>query len=122
VSKLSEATIAVWVNKYIHAWGTGAKEDIEVLFTEDAEYHEWPYETDWVGRATIVKGWQSRQQWQEGGWDFDWSILTVTGDTAAIKGTGVYKELGTFENLWVIRLTDDGKCSMFQMWNNEAGK
>ncbi|MGW7758979.1 hypothetical protein ACWGK6_47205 [Streptomyces violaceusniger] len=72
-----------------------------------------------MGREAIVAGWLSRQDWQEGGWTFESEILMITGDTAAINGIGVYKELGTFENLWVVTLTSDGKCSMFRMWNNE---
>jgi hypothetical protein len=42
----------------------------------------------------------------------------VTGDTAAIKGTGRYTELGTFDNLWTVTFADDGRCRMFRMWNN----
>ncbi|GAA1703398.1 nuclear transport factor 2 family protein [Fodinicola feengrottensis] len=115
----TRAQVETWVKKYIEAWETAAPEDIEALFAEGAEYHEWPYETSWVGRAEIVEGWLSRQQWQEGGWSFDWKILMITGDTAAVRGTGVYKKLGTFENLWTVTFDDDGRCVMFRMWNNQ---
>jgi hypothetical protein len=112
--------VATWLEAYVHAWATAAADDIEALFTPDAEYHELPYETSWVGRDRIVEGWLSRQDWQEGGWTFDWKILMVTGDTAAVQGTGVYKKLGTFDNLWVVTLDSYGRCSMFRMWNNEV--
>jgi hypothetical protein len=108
-----------WVESYVHAWRTGAQNDIKALFAPKAEYHEWPYQTDWIGRDEIVAGWLSRQDWQQGGWDFDWSILTITGDTAAIGGTGVYKELGTFINLWTVTFDRSGRCLIFRMWNNE---
>jgi hypothetical protein len=42
----------------------------------------------------------------------------LSGDTAAIQGTGVYAELGTFDNLWTVTLDDD--ASMFRVWNNEV--
>ncbi|MEV6416339.1 hypothetical protein [Kribbella sp. NPDC051718] len=74
---------------------------------------------DWIGREAIVEGWLSRQDWQAGGWEFEWSILAITGDTAAVGGTGVYRELGTFSNLWTVTLDQRGKCVMFRMWNNE---
>jgi hypothetical protein len=111
--------VEAWVNSYVRAWRTAAPKDIEALFSKDAEYHESPYETAWVGRDEIVAGWLGRQPWQEGGWTFDWNILMITGDTAAIRGTGVYQKLGTFENLWVVSLRPDGKCTTFRMWNNE---
>jgi len=71
------------------------------------------------GRAEIVEGWLGRQPWQEGGWTFDWDILMITGDTAAVRGTGIYDKLGTFENLWVLTLDKSGRCTVFRMWNNE---
>jgi SnoaL-like domain len=116
----TQQRVEAWVEAYILAWATNALKDIKVLFTADAEYHEWPYETDWVGRDAIVRGWLDREQWQQGGWRFDWSILMVNGDTAAIGGTGVYKELGTFTNLWTVTLDQRGKCTMFRMWNNQT--
>jgi SnoaL-like domain len=119
MTRLATQDVEQWIKKYEHAWRTGASADIEALFTESAEYHEWPYETAWIGRQEIVNGWLSREKWQAGGWTFDWSILTINGDTAAVEGTGVYTELGSFANLWVLTFADDGRCAVFRMWNNE---
>lgn len=118
-SVVTERQVKEWVEGYVHAWRTGAVKDIKALFAPKAEYHESPYRTDWIGRDEIVEGWLSRQDWQQGGWDFDWSILMITGDTAAIGGTGVYKELGTFTNLWTVTFNESGRCTLFRMWNNE---
>jgi len=117
---VTSATMTAWVDRYLVAWTSAAPKDIKALFAAAGEYHEHPYETAWIGREAIVEGWLSRQAWQEGGWTFDWEILMITGDTAAIRGTGVYKELGTFENLWVVTLDRAGKCTMFRMWNNQV--
>ncbi|MFF1687871.1 nuclear transport factor 2 family protein [Streptomyces sp. NPDC058254] len=116
---VTEDQVRAWVEGHLRAWTSNSKRDIAALFTPQAEYHEWPYETDWIGRDAIIEGWQGRAQWQEGVWDFDWSLLTLNGDTAAIEGTGRYKELGTFANLWTVTLDKNGRCIMFRMWNNE---
>jgi hypothetical protein len=112
--------VRAWVEGYVKAWKTGDPGDIEAIFAEDAESYESPYETAWVGRAAIIEGWRARMGWQEGGWEFDWELLVINGDTFAVKGTGVYAELGTFENLWVVTLDGAGKCVVFRMWNNET--
>lgn len=112
--------VRAWVDRYVHAWTTADATDIRALFAKDAEYHELPYETSWIGREEIVAGWLGRQAWQEGGWTFRSSVLMLTGNTAAVQGTGVYKELGTFENLWVVTLDARGRCTEFRMWNNEV--
>jgi hypothetical protein len=44
----------------------------------------------------------------------------ITGDAAAIQGTGVYRELGTFDNLLVVTFDAGDACTMFRMWNNQA--
>ena len=117
---VTEQQVRDWVAGYVTAWTSGDPKDIEALFAEDAESYEWPYETAWVGRAAIVEGWQVRAPWQEGGWTFDWTPLVINGDTFAIKGTGVYTELGTFDNLWVVTLDGKGRATTFRMWNNEV--
>ncbi|MFF0034455.1 nuclear transport factor 2 family protein [Streptomyces avermitilis] len=117
---VTEQQVSAWVNGYEQAWHSNTRKDVAALFTPQAEYHEWPYETDWIGRAAIIEGWRSRAPWQEGGWDFTWTLLTINGDTAAIQGTGRYKKLGAFANLWTVTFEDNGKCSMFRMWNNQV--
>jgi len=114
------AQVEAFIAGYVRAWTTADAADIAALFAADAEYHEHPYETHWIGRDAIVEGWLSRQDWQEGGWSFESSILMITGDTAAVRGTGTYTKLGTFENLWTVTFDDDGLCTVFRMWNNEA--
>ncbi|MFD8496411.1 nuclear transport factor 2 family protein [Amycolatopsis sp. NPDC059657] len=110
-----------WIEKYVHAWTTSARKDIEALFTGGAEYHERPYETDWIGRNEIVEGWQSRDEWQKNGWTFEWEILMITGDTAAVRGRGTYAEFGAFDNLWTLTFAPNGRVDTFRMWNNAAG-
>ena len=117
-----EQLVTRWVESYVKAWRSGLEKDIEGLFASAAEYHEWPYVTDWVGRDAIVEGWLSRQDWQQGGWEFEWSVLMINGDTAAIGGTGTYRELGVFANLWTVTFDSRGKCVMFRMWNNEISR
>jgi SnoaL-like domain len=109
-----------WIEKYVHAWNTSAHKDIEALFTKAAEYHERPYVTDWIGRDEIVQGWQSRDEWQKNGWTFDWEILMIIGDTAAVRGRGIYAEFGAFDNLWTLTFASNGRVDTFRMWNNAA--
>ena len=108
-----------WVDNYVHAWTTNDGAEIAALFTADAEYHETPYDTDWIGRDEIVDGWQSRWDWQQGGWEFSHSISAIDGMTAVVTGIGTYVKLGTFDNVWTITLDDAGRCSHFQMLNTE---
>ena len=112
-------SITEWVERYIHAWQTNATADIAALFTDDAEYHETPYETEWIGRDEIVDGWRSRWDWQQGGWHFEYTIASIDGQVAVITGIGHYAKLGDFDNVWTVTFDGSGRCSRFEMLNTE---
>lgn len=111
--------VSDWVDRYVHAWSTNDSAEIAALFTDDAEYHETPYETDWIGRDEIVAGWQGRWDWQQGGWTFEYEVAEIVGRIAIVTGVGHYVELGDFDNHWTITLDDVGRCSRFVMVNSE---
>jgi hypothetical protein len=118
---VSTETITRWVEGYIQAWASNSRPDIAALFTDDAEYHEAPFDTEWVGREAIVDGWRGRWDWQQGGWTFEWSITSVDGSSAVITGIGHYTELGDFDNVWTVAFDESGLCRRFDMFNTERG-
>ena len=119
VTTLTSESVALWVDAYLKAWTTNAATDIAALFSGAAEYHESPYKTKWVGRDAIVDGWRSRWDWQKGGWNFEWSLSSITGSTVVITGVGHYKELGDFDNVWTVTFDASGRAARFEMLNTE---
>ena len=113
------ASITRWVEDYVTAWKSNDRADVETLFTDDAEYHESPFDTQWIGRDAIVEGWRSRWEWQSGGWEFEWSITAIDGWNVVITGIGRYAELGVFDNVWTVTFEESGRCSRFVMVNTE---
>jgi len=111
--------VSAWVDRYLLAWTTNDSDDIAALFTEDGEYHESPYTTEWIGRDQIVEGWQSRWDWQQGGWTFEWQLVSIEGQTVVVTGVGHYRKLGNFQNHWTLTFADPKLVSKFVMVNNE---
>lgn len=111
--------VTAWVERYLAAWTSNDAADIADLFTEDGEYHEMPYETDWIGRDEIVDGWQGRWDWQQGGWTFEWTLVSLEGRTAIITGIGRYRKLGDFDNQWTVAFGTREHAAAFEMINNE---
>jgi hypothetical protein len=112
-------SVTRWVEAYLRAWQTNDRDDIAALFTADAEYHESPFDTEWIGRDEIVEGWQGRWDWQQGGWTFDWTITSIEHLSAVITGVGHYTELGDFDNAWTVTFNEFGRCTRFEMVNTE---
>jgi hypothetical protein len=118
-TSIDRPAVTSWVESYLVAWHSNDPADIRRLFTQSAEYHEMPYDTHWIGRAAIVTGWRSRWHWQQGGWSFDWDVVSIEGRTAVVSGVGHYTELGDFNNIWTVSFDGFGRCTRFDMVNTE---
>ncbi len=114
---MNEHDVLHWVDAYEVAWETNEPDRIAALFTEDAEYRGRPYRDPIVGRDNIVAWWVENQD-ESHTWDFDEKVLGISDDLAFVQAETVYSEpeMKTYHNLWVIRLTGEGRCSEFTEW------
>ncbi len=109
--------VARWIQHYITAWTSNAPEDIRALFTEDAQYFTRPDDPEpWSGREQIVDRWIARLD-EPGDWTFEWNLLGVDGGRAFVQGRTEYcGDSPSYNNLWVIQLTGDGRATAFTEW------
>jgi uncharacterized protein (TIGR02246 family) len=113
---IDEDGVRAWIERYRSAWESNDPIEIASLFTEAATYYPRPYATAWRGRDQIVAKWL-RHRDEPGDTTFEWRPVSITGDLAVIRGTTTY--LGRneiFSNLWIIRLTEDGRADEFTEW------
>jgi ketosteroid isomerase-like protein len=116
------AAVRDWLDRYEHAWRSNDAEAIRGLFTEEATYRWNPYGRDSdaaVGREAIVAAWLDAPD-DPATWQMVSEGLAVNGDLAVARCTVHYSagaanrdSAETYHNLWVLRLTDDGRCSDF---------
>jgi ketosteroid isomerase-like protein len=110
------AAVEDWIRRYVQAWSTNDTTEIEDLFTEEAAYFTAPYREPWRGREAIVGGWQERREPPDT-WTFEFEVAGVDGDTGFVRGRTVYASgEGSFANLWLIRLDDQGRAFEFVEW------
>ena len=108
-------SLAAWIDAYQRAWLSNDPGDIGALFTDDAEYFTAPSREPWRGREAIVDGWREIAD-QPGDFTFVWQTLVDTTDLGVITGRTVYTNGDDYDNLWVIRFGDDGRCTEFTEW------
>lgn len=112
------ARISDWVELYRRAWETNDPADIRAVFTDDAVYHMSPSATPWVGIEAIIQGWLEHQD-DPGSTTFEWQPVATEGHTSVVRCVTGYPEgekVGTYDNLWVVRIAADGRATEFTDW------
>ncbi|HKY78744.1 MAG TPA: nuclear transport factor 2 family protein [Anaerolineales bacterium] len=112
---MKKTDFETWLAGYLQAWKSNKPQEIAKLFTEDALYSTGPFDDPWIGQEAIIDGWVGIGDRPED-WTFEYEVLAVDGDLGVMHGTTVYKEAGTFSNIWLIRLAKDGRCKEFREW------
>lgn len=119
---VDRATVSAWLAAYVTAWKTYDKDAIRALFSEDAVYMHNPFTTKPIqGREAIIEDWFKHPD-AAGSFDAHYEPLVIEGNTAVTNGRTTYYEPGTqkvtsrFDNLFVLRFDDQGRCVEFREW------
>lgn len=117
---MNHTAVQAWLDRYVAAWRTSDRDQVEGLFTEDAAYRYRPYGGDAhanLGREAIVAAWLDEADPPES-WEASYEPFAVEGDRAVATGFSRYfaTDKGparTFHNVFLLRFTDDGRCAAF---------
>ena len=102
-----------WVERYVEAWNSNNRGDIESLFAEDAVYLTGPFDEPWEGRDVILERWLERPD-EPGDTTFEYEVIAVEGNLGVVEGVTRYKSTGeVFGNIWLIDLDDGGRCTRY---------
>jgi hypothetical protein len=112
--------VGAWLGRYVDAWTSNDRGQIEGLFTEDAVYHAEPYHEPILGAKAIADAWLSDpdEPWM---WSADYAPLLVDGNIGVATGTSTYHaDDGTvenvFHNIFVLTFAEEGRCSEYREW------
>ena len=126
---MTKAEVDAWLKKYIDAWRSYDHDSITALFTEDIEYRYHPWDEPVVGADTIAKSWVAADNRDEPNtWEAEYRCIAVDGDTAVATGHSTYlvapggDTRTVYDNCFVMRFTDDGRCRSFTEFFMERPK
>jgi ketosteroid isomerase-like protein len=119
--------VQAWLDAYVAAWKSYDREAITALYSEDASCRYHPWDEAIVGRDAIVESWFGAGEGApgkdpEGTYDGAYIVAAIDGDLAVVTGTSIYsREPGgpvetTYDNCWLIRFDDSGRCQEFTEW------
>jgi ketosteroid isomerase-like protein len=104
-----------WLERYIAAWKSGDRDAIGDLFADDATYRYHPYDEPVIGRDAIVDSWFEEPD-EPGSFEATYAAYAVDGDRAVAVGTSSYTSGDVYENVFLLRFGEDGRCADFTEW------
>ncbi len=117
---MESAVFESWLDAYKRAWEARDPEAAADLFTEDATYHETPFDEPSRGHEGIYEYWSDVPRTQRNV-RFSYEILATT------EGGGVAHWRANFvrlpanapvvlDGIFLVKLNADGRCAEFREW------
>lgn len=112
---MDHAAFQGWLDRYVDAWRSGERTEIEGLFSSDVRYFYGPFQDPVSGRAAVADDWL-REPDAPGSWEAEYHPLAIDGDVAVATGESRYANGRTYSNVFVCRFDRDGRCTEFREW------
>jgi ketosteroid isomerase-like protein len=118
------AAVGRWLAGYEAAWRAPGTEGLAGVFTGEATYLKSPYEQPVTGLDAIKRMWELERDGPDEVFTLATDILAIDGPTAVVRAEVRYggPPRQEYRDLWVIRLTDDGRCTWFEEWPYWPGR
>jgi hypothetical protein len=107
-----------WVARYEGAWRTAGTEALPGLFTDEVSYHPSPWADPVEGLSALGEFWESERDGPAETFEMTSEVVALDGDTAVVRVQVDYArdDAGSWRDLWVLRLDEDGRCRHFEEW------
>jgi SnoaL-like protein len=117
---LTSATLEAWLERYGAAWEARDPALAGRLFTQEARYHEMPFDEPKSGRAGIEEYWRTVTADQRDV-QFESEVIAVSGNTGVahwsakfrLESNGATVEL---DGAFVLEFDSAGLCSKLREW------
>src|SRR5215467_2983830 len=112
--------VSGWLERYVAAWKSSDRGEIESLFSADAHYRYHPYDEPLVGNAVIADSWLDDPD-APGSFDASYECFALDGEAAVAIGTSTYfgADSGAdrvYDNIFALRFDAEGSCCEFTEW------
>ncbi len=118
-----------WLGRYVEAWKSYDRGQVEALFAEDISYRYHPYDEPIEGRDAVVESWLGEGEHptasdrdEPGTYDAFYRCVAADDDMAVAIGSSSYKErpdgpvVRVYDNCFVMRFDGEGRCREFTEW------
>jgi hypothetical protein len=109
-----------WLDAYGRAWETRNPEAAGALFTQDASYHETPYDEPMRGRSAIVEYWSHVPRTQDDV-HFSHDIIALTGEVAIAHWSTSFLRIPSnakvkLDGIFLLTFDEQNLCKSLREW------
>jgi hypothetical protein len=117
---LTLAALDTWLKAYEQAWELRDADRAAALFTENARYHEMPFDAPKAGRSGVREYW-TKVTADQRDVDFKFQVITVTGQTGIARWSASLKSASSgvrveLDGVFVLTFDASGLCSELREW------
>jgi SnoaL-like protein len=117
---LTTAALEHWLARYEQAWEQRDPSQAAALFTENAPYHEMPFDAPKAGRNGIHAYWATVTADQRNV-DFKWQIIAVNGQTGVARWSASLTSAASgarieLDGVFVLQFDGSGLCNELREW------
>jgi uncharacterized protein (TIGR02246 family) len=117
---LTPAAVEAWLTRYGQAWVERDPDRAAALFTENAPYHEMPFDAPKAGRAGIRDYWATVTADQRDV-RVNTQLIAVTGQTAVARWSASLKSASAgvrveLDGVFILTFEGSGLCSELREW------
>jgi hypothetical protein len=110
-----------WMRAYGRAWEAGDPDAATALFTDDAAYHETPFDKPMVGADAIHRYWSEGAEQAQKDVRFSFTILSTSCRTGISRWWASFERIPSgvrvkLEGILVAEFDQSGRCRVFREW------
>lgn len=115
---MERADLARWIDGYERAWRTAGTSDLPRLFTDDVTYRPGPFDEPVVGLAALAAFWEGERDGPDEPFTLAWEPVAIEDEVGVARVEVVYTgpPERMYRDLWIVRVSADGRCRVFEEW------
>lgn len=117
---MNPTEVESWLERYRRAWENRDPSAAAALFSENAKYHETPFQAPALGRDGVREYWTNATR-NQADVSFSYEVLSVSGDRGIARWRASFARVSSgvkasLDGIFLLEFDDDGLCRELREW------
>jgi hypothetical protein len=108
--------LEAWIDRYEQVWRTAGTDGLATLFADEVSYWPSPWDEPVRGLAALATFWDAQRDGPDEQFEMTSEIVAVDGGNGVVRVEVSYGNGDRWRDIWIVQLSDDGRCNHFEEW------